>query len=132
VSPGRHLVPAEASRRAEDWLLRLLLGPEHQPQVPAGAADCGGYPGEGPSPADEGRRDTAVMSRLAANPCSHARAARPRSWCQALPPAAEFGGFGGSLRDAGHWERSGNVGMSITRQSQVVSSLTYLCVLAGD
>lgn len=52
MSPGRHLVPAEASCRAEDRLLWLLLGPEHQPQVPAGAADCGGYLGEGWSLAD--------------------------------------------------------------------------------
>lgn len=56
VSPGRHLVPAEASCRAKDRLLWLLLGPEHQPQVPAGAADCGGYLGEGQSLADEGRQ----------------------------------------------------------------------------
>lgn len=27
---------------------------------------------------------------------------------------------------------TGNVGMSITRHSQVVFSLTYLCILAGD
>lgn len=52
MSPGRHLVPAEASCRAEDWLLWLLLGPEHQPQISAGAADCGGYLGEGWSLAD--------------------------------------------------------------------------------
>lgn len=43
VSPGHHLVPAEAAGGAEDRLLRLLLGTEHQPQVPAGAADSGGY-----------------------------------------------------------------------------------------
>lgn len=43
MPPGHHLVPAEAAGRAEDWLLRLLLGTEHQPQVSAGAADSGGY-----------------------------------------------------------------------------------------
>lgn len=43
MPPGRHLVPAEAAGGAEDWLLRLLLGTEHQPHVPAGAADSGGY-----------------------------------------------------------------------------------------
>lgn len=74
----------------------------------------------------------AVTSRLASNPCSQAAVAQLRSWCQALPPMAKLGVFGCSLHDASHWERSGNVGMSITRQSQVVSSLTYLCVLAGD
>lgn len=89
MSPGCQLVPAEASCRAEDRLLWLLLGPEHQPQVPAGAADCGGYLGH--------------------------------TW-----------GFGCSLHDPRHWEWSGIVEMTITRQNQVVSSLTYLCVLTGD
>lgn len=41
-------------------------------------------------------------------------------------------GFGRSLHDPRHWEWCGNVEMSITRQSQIVSSLTYLCVLSGD
>lgn len=47
MSPGCHLVPTEASCRAEDWFFWLFLGTEHQPQVPARAANCGGYLGEG-------------------------------------------------------------------------------------
>lgn len=92
VSPGRHLVPAEASRRAEDRLLRPLLGPEHQPQVPEGAADCGGYWGERLSQAHKDRWDTVVPPRLAASHCSQAPATQPSSCCQALPPMAKVFG----------------------------------------